>query len=128
MASMLLIVAMKYLITFGLAWVLAFICYGEKHGQRAVGNTDTHGTTDTRTGRFMAFAERSAVEWQVSFLLLIINSSVNMLIYGFKDEQFRRVASHITGLDSACKKQVRLLSNVTDLTSKESETLERLSK
>ena len=48
---------------------------------------------------YFGYAERWFIDQSISYLLMTINASVNMIIYCFKDEQFRQVAMGITGLD-----------------------------
>ena len=48
---------------------------------------------------YIGFGERWAIFQSVSYLLMTINASVNMIVYCFKDEQFREVAMEITGLE-----------------------------
>ena len=48
---------------------------------------------------YIGFGERWAIFQSVSYFLMTINASVNMIVYCFKDEQFRKVAMEITGLE-----------------------------
>ena len=89
-ASMLLIVVMVFLITSLTGWVLAYIT---KNGNKEYA--------------LMAYAARSTIGWPLSHLLSIINSSVNMLIYCFKDEQFCNATCQITRFDQVCARKAK---------------------
>ena len=54
---------------------------------------------------YVGYAERWFIEESISYLLMTFNASVNMIIYCFKDEQFRQVAMGITGLDKWLTKE-----------------------
>ena len=88
---MLLIVVLVFLITLKTSRALAFI--------------DSESRDDNRQA-LLAMAGRSSIPWQVCNLVVLINSSVNMQIYCFKDQQFRNVAIQITRLDQVCGRQV----------------------
>ena len=49
--------------------------------------------------KYVAYAKRAFVDGSISYLLMTINSSVNIIIYCFKDEQFRAIARSVIGLD-----------------------------
>ena len=87
---MLLIVVLVFLITLKTSSALVLI----------------ESSQDDKRQAFLEYAGRSSIPWQVCNLVLIINPSVNMLIYCFKDQQFRNVAIQITRLDQLCGRQV----------------------
>ena len=66
-------------------------------------------------------ADRTLAEHQVCFLFIEINSSVNMLIYCFKDMKFRKIAAQFTGIDQLRKKIAYYHKLVHVSSSKESE-------
>ena len=107
---MLLIVSMVYLVTLATSWGLAYIKDSRIHL--------------TLEQNLEAFARRSTVQWQISYLMLIINSSMNMVIYCFKDKQFRNVACQITRLDQLCRGKVTNERSIGTRTSKSKESEE----
>ena len=54
---------------------------------------------------YFGYAERWFIDQSISYLLMTVSASVNMIIYCFKDEQFRQVAMSITGLDGWMTKE-----------------------
>ena len=54
---------------------------------------------------YIGYAEKWFIDQSISYLLMTFNASVNMIIYCFKDEQFREVAMGITGLDGWMTKE-----------------------
>ena len=54
---------------------------------------------------YFGSTERWFIDQSISYLLVIINASVNMIVYCFKDKQFRQVAMGITGLDGWMTKE-----------------------
>ena len=87
---MLFIVVLVFLITLTTSFTLYIIEGNREDTKQAV----------------LEYLGRSSITWQVSNLVLLINSSVNMLIYCFKDKQFRNVAIQITRLDQVWRRQV----------------------
>ena len=58
----------------------------------------------------VAFGKLSVSKMQYISLFVVINSSVNILIYCFKDEKFRHIAHQKFGLDKfglCCKQAVK---------------------
>ena len=88
---MLLIVVMVFLVTTLTGWVLTYI------------ETDN----GNKESALWTYADRSTIGWQLSHLLSIINSSVNMLIYCFKDKQFRNATCQITRFDQMCARKAK---------------------
>ena len=54
---------------------------------------------------YFGYAERWFIDQSISYLLMTVSASVNMIIYCFKDEQFRQVAMGITGFDAWLTKE-----------------------
>ena len=79
-----------YLITSLTGWVLSYIT-SNRNKESALG----------------AYADRSTIGWQSNHLLCIINASVNMIIYCFKDEQFRNATCQITRFDQVCAREAK---------------------
>ena len=86
---MLLIVLIVFMITHVIIWIAAYFGRDTKMDKEAL---KIYGT-------------RATIGWQISFLASVINSSVNILIYCFKDEQFCNVARQITRVDKVCRRQ-----------------------
>ena len=89
---MLLIVVVVFIICHSTDWAMVFFV----NSKSLPAGEDMNKT----------FGERSRIEWQICFLVLTLNSSVNVVIYCFKDKHFREVASHIIGSHLDCTKQV----------------------
>ena len=81
MATMLLIVVLVFIFCYSIAWGVVISAYN----------------TYPRKRWLEFWAARRLIETNIFFLLIEINSSVNILIYCFKDKQFRNVAWKIMG-------------------------------
>ena len=96
--TMMLVTAMGVFITSYIAMgALGFIVEKmlKANGQRPEHAYDLAASlTDAR--------QRESVPAQLIHLIGIVNSSVNMLIYCFKDDQFRKIAWQLTGMDRLC--------------------------
>ena len=116
---MLLIVALIFTICHSTDWSMIFIMSREPSPVH-------HGNELSHLNN--TFGERSKVEWQICFLVNTINSSVNTVIYCFKDKQFRALASEMIKLDQFCKVKVNDGSplEARDAANKDSEVLIKL--
>ena len=94
---MLLIVALVFILCHSTYWTMVLII---NSNPRPVLHDRELSQLDK------SFGERSKIEWQISFLILTINSSVNVVIYCFKDKHFRALAREILKLDQFGKVQV----------------------
>ena len=56
---------------------------------------------------FKTLRERSMIDVQIGFLLSTFNSSVNVVIYCFRNEHFREVAIQIIRLNRFCRRAVK---------------------
>ena len=63
---------------------------------------------------YFGYVERWSIGQSFGNLLMTVNASVNMIIYCFKDEQFRQVAMGITGIDEWMTKESK--TDSTELT------------
>ena len=94
---MLLIVAAVFIICHSTDWAMVYVVNSKSLPD---------GVTDMASHWNMTFGKRSLIEWQICFLVLTLNSSINVVIYCFKDQQFREVAGQILMLDQVCGRQV----------------------